>query len=223
MPVVSERTFKAARKRTTTAIKTKILSALQKIETAGDFACFDRVSPSVAPGLHINCLGPVKLPLSQADVAAYHRRLPSKPLWSGNTSKWQEKIFSGIMKTVIKELRVYTGRIRAERYKFLLYEPGAFFLPHQDSPKANGMFGTLVVCLPSKHDGGEVVVTHQGKSRILESAATSGSSTSFAAWYIDVTHEIKPVKIGHRMVITYNLIHDGPGDTPSFVPSGSQS
>ncbi|KAI1937725.1 hypothetical protein LOZ66_004006 [Ophidiomyces ophidiicola] len=122
------------------------------------------------------------------------------------------------MKTVIKELRVYTGRIRAERYKFLLYEPGAFFLPHQDSPKANGMFGTLVVCLPSKHDGGEVVVTHQGKSRILESAATSGSSTSFAAWYSDVSHEIKPVKSGHRMVITYNLIHDGPGDTPSFVP-----
>ncbi|KAI2156532.1 hypothetical protein LOZ03_003062 [Ophidiomyces ophidiicola] len=203
MPAASERTFKAARKRTTTAIKTKILSALQKIETAGDFACFDRVSPSVSPGLHINGLGLVKLPLSQADAAAIIDVCHRSPFGQGT-----ETLVTSVRKC---------WELDAKRYKFLLYEPGAFFLPHQDSPKANGIFGTLVVCLPSKHDGGEVVVTRQGESRIFESAATSGSSTSFAAWYSDVIHEIKPVKSGYRMVITYNLIHDGPGDTPSFV------
>ncbi|KAI1909833.1 hypothetical protein LOZ61_004759 [Ophidiomyces ophidiicola] len=203
MPAASERTFKAARKRTTTAIKTKILSALQKIETAGDFACCDRVSPSVSPGLHINGLGLVKLPLSQADAAAIIDVCHRSPFGQGT-----ETLVTSVRKCweldasqfELQNLDVVDRRHPARRVEI-----------------SNGMFGTLIVCLPSKHDGGEVVVTHQGESRIFESAATSGSSTSFAAWYSDVTHEIKPVKSGYRMVITYNLIHDGPGDTPSFV------
>ncbi len=39
--------------------------------------------------------------------------------------------------------------VTAELYKLVLYEAASFFVPHRDTEKANGMFGTLVIVLPS--------------------------------------------------------------------------
>ena len=41
-------------------------------------------------------------------------------------------------------------------YKLLLYEPGGHFKPHQDTEKHQGMFGTLIVQLPSEFTGGDL-------------------------------------------------------------------
>ncbi len=45
--------------------------------------------------------------------------------------------------------------VEAQFYKLLVYEEGGFFVSHRDTEKAGGMFGTLVVSLPSAHAGGE--------------------------------------------------------------------
>ncbi|KAI9600163.1 hypothetical protein KEM48_000577 [Puccinia striiformis f. sp. tritici PST-130] len=107
------------------------------------------------------------------------------------------------------------GAIRAELYKMLINEKGAMFKPHTESvgicfslfdgigtEKTPGMLGTLIICLPSAHTGGEVVVKHNGESKTLK---TSDASQSFACWYSDVTHQVLPVKSGYRCVLTYNL------------------
>jgi len=91
-------------------------------------------------------------------------------------------------------------------YKLLLYEEGAFFKPHQDSEKTPGMFGTLVICLPSPHQGGEVVLSHGHRTKTFETSPNSELGMSFAAWYSDVLHEVKPVTSGYRLVLTYNLV-----------------
>jgi len=36
----------------------------------------------------------------------------------------------------------------------LVYDQGSFFKSHRDTEKTDGMFGTLVVALPSAHRGG---------------------------------------------------------------------
>jgi hypothetical protein len=41
-------------------------------------------------------------------------------------------------------------RLRADLHNLLIYGPGQFFAPHQDSDKADDMIGTLVVSLPSR-------------------------------------------------------------------------
>jgi hypothetical protein len=69
------------------------------------------------------------------------------------------------------------------------------------------MLGTLVICLPSKHEGGEVIATHKDQTQTHDSAAKSEYGFSYAAWYSDVRHEIEPVTEGYRLVLTYNLIH----------------
>ena len=46
------------------------------------------------------------------------------------------------------------------------------------------MFGTLVIVLPSPHEGGDVIVTHDGHSKVLETAPASAFETQTLAWYL---------------------------------------
>ena len=54
-------------------------------------------------------------------------------------------------------------QVEARLYKMVLYEEGGFFKAHKDTEKEPGMFATLVVQLPAKHDEGNLVVRHRGK------------------------------------------------------------
>jgi hypothetical protein len=43
------------------------------------------------------------------------------------------------------------------------------------------------------------------------------NATSVLAWYTDVTHEIKPITSGHRLALSYNLIHTTDSLRPSLT------
>ncbi|KAG9839049.1 hypothetical protein KCU98_g9897, partial [Aureobasidium melanogenum] len=104
---------------------------------------------------------------------------------------WQPYVDS-IMALACSELGVKGDGIHAELYKMLLYEKGAMFKRHADSEKASGMFGTLVISLPSAHWGGAVVVSHNGQRCLLQTH----------------NHEYlacQEVTSGYRWVLTYNL------------------
>lgn len=44
------------------------------------------------------------------------------------------------------------------------------------------MFATLVVALPSKHEGGEVRVSHNGETKVYATSTTSEFDGSYLAW-----------------------------------------
>lgn len=104
-------------------------------------------------------------------------------------------------------------RLKAELHSMLVYGPGQHFAPHQDSEKVDGMVASLVVTLPSSSTGGTLVVEHG-----TERATYRGSRDrlSLVAFYADCRHEIRPVRTGYRVVLTYNLILVG--DTAGPVP-----
>jgi hypothetical protein len=106
-------------------------------------------------------------------------------------------------------------RLRAEFHAMLVYGPGQFFAPHQDSEKDDAMVGTLVVTLPSDAKGGALVVEHAGAS---VSYRSSKQLLSFVAFYADCRHEVRPVASGYRVVLTYNLLLSG--DSTGTVASG---
>ena len=109
-----------------------------------------------------------------------------------------------------------TTRLRAELHAMLVYGKGQFFLPHQDSEKDDAMVGTLVVSLPSAHTGGELVVEHGGESVTYRA---SKEELSFVAFYADCRHEVKPVKSGYRVTLTFNLLADGETDAQGAGPA----
>ena len=49
-----------------------------------------------------------------------------------------------------------------------LTEQGAFFKPHRDTPRGKKMFGSLVIVLPTPHEGGELVLRHKGKEHTFD-------------------------------------------------------
>ncbi|XDG02263.1 hypothetical protein ABKA04_001878 [Annulohypoxylon sp. FPYF3050] len=100
-------------------------------------------------------------------------------------------------------------KVKAEPYKLLLYEEGSFFKRHKDSEKVPGMVATMVICLPSKHEGGSVHLSHGSKNYIFDTSKTSEYDLTTLSWFSDVTHEVKPLESGYRLVLTYNIIHVG--------------
>ena len=102
-------------------------------------------------------------------------------------------------------------RLTAELHSMLVYERGQFFTTHQDSEKDDAMVATLVVTLPSQHAGGELVVHHLG-----ESVTYRGFDDRIAlvAFYADCRHEVRRVRAGHRVTLTFNLLLDGDSAQP---------
>ena len=89
---------------------------------------------------------------------------------------------------------------------------------HRDTEKANGMFGTLVVQLPSDYSGGQLVVLHGGKEKVFDFSGIKGCTNfHYAAFYADCQHELKKVTKGYRFCLIYNLIYSGTGSLPAPV------
>jgi hypothetical protein len=105
------------------------------------------------------------------------------------------------------------ARLRASLHNMLVYEPGQFFVSHQDSEKADDMIGTLVVILPSAFTGGAIVLEHHDERATFRG---SGGKLTFIAFYADCRHQVRPVTKGFRVVLTFNLTVDGDTSTAAL-------
>ncbi|KAF1934873.1 hypothetical protein EJ02DRAFT_159074 [Clathrospora elynae] len=95
--------------------------------------------------------------------------------------------------------------IRAELYKLNVYQaPYGLFEPHVDIPRSDLQLGSLVVCLPCVHEGGQLVVRHQGHATTF-SWTGSTKDIQWAAFYSDCEYQFLEVTSGHRITLTYNL------------------
>lgn len=97
-------------------------------------------------------------------------------------------------------------QLRAELHSMLVYEKGQFFVPHQDSEKDDAMVATLVVSLPTARTGGALIVEDCGEPKTYRGSSTA---PTLVAFYADCRHEVRPVKSGHRITLTYNLLVEG--------------
>lgn len=128
-----------------------------------------------------------------------------------NGSRWAGFLYK-IINKVKPDLGLEDYTVSAHLYKMLIYEKGDFFLPHKDSEKEKGMFGTMVINLPSKHTGGELVVSFEGVKEVVSFAEAAGNfEISYAAFYADCDHEIQPLLSGYRVCLVYNLVQQKSG------------
>jgi 2OG-Fe(II) oxygenase superfamily len=91
-------------------------------------------------------------------------------------------------------LRVYSG-------------PRGFFKSHVDTPRSENQFASLVVCLPSAHEGGALVFRHNNRSIDFDWSGPASDMIQWAAFYSDCEHEVMPLTSGHRITLTYNLFY----------------
>ncbi|KAG6835403.1 hypothetical protein H0H93_001817 [Arthromyces matolae] len=156
---------------------------------------------------------------------------------------WTRFIHDYMIPTVWQGLGMAAATVppKCELHKLLLYEPGsqwvmlclplllsltrtfASFLPHQDTEKENGIFARATIILPSPYTGGEVHVSHSSTTKVLAFASDSLVSTTLLAWYTGVVHEVKPVKSGYCLALSYDLIHTVPGIPKPVLPDVNEA
>ncbi|KAF9017802.1 hypothetical protein BDZ89DRAFT_1074557 [Hymenopellis radicata] len=118
--------------------------------------------------------------------------------------------------------------VRAERYKLNVYDKGGFFKAHQDTPRAENMFGSLVIVFPTPHEGGTLILRDEGvewsfdAAQLLASVTSETPNVAYVAFYSDLEHEVMPVVSGSRVTLTYNLYFDNMATVvaPVFTSQG---
>ncbi|KAJ3331459.1 hypothetical protein HDU76_003155 [Blyttiomyces sp. JEL0837] len=98
--------------------------------------------------------------------------------------------------------------VRAVLDKLNVYGPGGFFKSHLDTPRGVGHFGSLVICLPTRLKGGELVlrVPETGVEKVIDwSSDEPEAILKWVAFLGSVEHEVLEVKEGFRVTLTYNL------------------
>ena len=202
----------------------QVARILGSISGAGSFSA-RRAVP--ADDLHIEVRGVGRLQFPVPDAQARLLRAIARPASYGQGEQtlldprvrdtWQipisrvkidKRLWNRTLQPVLVRLGDDLGlpagsELRAELQSMLVYTPGQFFVPHQDSEKTDAMIASLVVTLPGSFTGGSLRVTHRGETSEYRS---SKRQLSCVAFYADCRHEVRPVRTGSRIVLTYNLL-----------------
>jgi predicted 2-oxoglutarate/Fe(II)-dependent dioxygenase YbiX len=208
-------------------IKKNLFELLKTIHGNGSFET-SGIKKITSPGLRINGIGEISLPISPIQVAEIIKISKKAPFGKGSKtitdamvrSAWElnadqlsfhnedwRPFIEKIVEKVKAGLGIETNPITTSLYKLLIYEEGDFFLSHKDSEKELGMFGTLIIGLPSTHTGGELVIRFDHKEKIIDfSSPSSNYKIPYVAFFADCDHEIKPITSGYRVALVYNLL-----------------
>ena len=221
------------------SIENAIEKLLLSVERPGDFCAHGRLLAPM-PRLEVAGAGALSFPVPEAQVRALIAAAERAPYGKGSQTLvdrsvrdcWQidpelvrlagaawPETFAGILGSAAAGLGCPPDRLDAQLHKLLIYEPGGFFSAHRDTEKADGMIATLSVSLPVAGAGGELVVRHRERERVIDMTAGEPSELAFAAFYADCTHEVRPVTEGHRLSLVFNLcLRPGDDDTPRAAP-----
>lgn len=120
------------------------------------------------------------------------------------TLHWADGALQRLQADVARALGL--PEVRARLHNLLVYGPGQFFKPHQDTEKYPGMVATLVLVWPSAHIGGTLRVVHGKQQGSLQSQHLQAGSLRWFAFYADCQHEVLPVQEGWRVVLSFDLV-----------------
>ncbi|KAG7385221.1 hypothetical protein PHYBOEH_009113 [Phytophthora boehmeriae] len=210
----------------------QISNALSRAEgNAGEYS-FGGLADTlpVVPGLFVDGVGPISVPLCEEQAEKLITRCDKSPfgrkmdtLMDENVRKswqlhpghvqlknplWQEGI-DKLSETIADRLGYKNVKMQCVLYKMLVYGEGGHFAKHQDTEKKDGMIATMVIQLPTLHEGGDLVV-YQGKDTKYrhdfgKMDGTAAYLPHYAVQYADAEHALEKVTSGYRLVLVYSV------------------
>ncbi|GAB1195000.1 hypothetical protein APSETT444_004252 [Aspergillus pseudonomiae] len=144
------------------SIKKGLILDLDDIQSSGSFMTSANIHTAINPGLYIPDVGNIGLPISAEHAKAIIQSCHLSPYGKGTETlvdesvrkswqldasqfalqnpRWQHQVELFMDKAVTGlGLTADWREVKAELYKLLIYREGAFFLPHRDSEKADGL------------------------------------------------------------------------------------
>ncbi|UIZ21715.1 hypothetical protein KXD40_000244 [Peronospora effusa] len=183
----------------------------------------------VDPGLFVDSLGTISLPLVEEQVKKLIAKCEKSPYGHNMETKidesvrksWQlqpdqveiknpswEKGLDKLTEIIANRLGYKGIPLQCKLYKVLVYEEGGHFCRHRDTEKEDGMIATLVVQPPSTHEGGDLVVYHYKEEHRHDFGKADGTAPylpHFAVHYADAEHYLKKVTKGFRLAMVYSI------------------
>ena len=129
------------------------------------------------------------------------------------SGKGWDSLLSTVLNLALSQLGIADATksgVEPHLYKLLVYEEGGHFKPHQDIVKEEGMFGTLILQMPSQFSGGSATLAHNDETISVDLAEDSNRLFKYMAFYGDTVHEIHPLTSGVRLTLAYNLVSTTP-------------
>lgn len=203
----------------------KFLTAFAGIAGSGNFHS-SGTAPFFMPQLHVTGLGELAFPLPTAQAQAMISLAETAPYGKGTKTVLDEKVrkcwqldasqftfksaqwkkFLDQTVACVSEDLGIKGKVSAIPYKLLIYGKDGHFKAHRDTEKLAAMFGTLIVALPSAHQGGRLGIRHDGREIEVDfSREEHLHEFQHAAFFADCEHEVEPVRSGYRCCLVYNL------------------
>ncbi|KAL9182066.1 hypothetical protein ACHAXT_012409 [Thalassiosira profunda] len=232
-----------------------VWEALEEVGYTGTFVASDiadgsTLTPALppAPGLRINGVGDVPLPLSDWHAKAIKSNRHTAKIQDGSYHKvhsvegrrlriknpaWEGK-FASFLQTVAYRLGVDPKKLSAKLDMLLLMEKGSQVKRCSNAEEDDSVIGTLLVQLPSTFKGGKVTVYNvDGEeddddnhadditAMTFEMGATSGEasfSCHFISHYLDSEYEIGKVLKSSMGSLTWSLNGLPPSDRIVLAP-----
>lgn len=207
-----------------------VQKVLASLPAALDFAAAGSIEGTL-PEVFIQGVGDLALPCRPAtvrkvidlcEIAPYGRGEETlvdtsvRKVWQLGPAKveigpvrWNDEL-EAVLEKAGNALGLPSESLGADFYKLLVYETGSFFTAHRDVEKVSRMVATLVIVLPSAHEGGELLVSHNGMRRRFDfGGPRSSKECRFVSFYADCEHSIEAVTQGYRVALVYNLFLRG--------------
>jgi hypothetical protein len=213
----------------------RLRNLLQEIEPLGSFVHQTILTdvPSLQPHISVNVVGRLGFPLT--NVEQLISVATKAPFGHGDQTIYDDTIRTAwqidATNITIEDCEVWTTyfnkqvkdccfhlgisnerfdalNIGTTLYKMLIYETGGHFAPHRDTEKEIGMFGTLIIQLPTSEGfmGGELTVKHEGGSKTIDLSIDNDDNFQAIAFYSDCEHQLHPITNGRRVCLIYNLV-----------------
>ncbi|KAL7932235.1 hypothetical protein V8C35DRAFT_307747 [Trichoderma chlorosporum] len=195
-------------------LETDIRDAMNNLGRVGGLLSFHTLS-EYSGGISIKGVGNISMPLEEEQAqqisalaredsgqsdGEHHTRLDPTN-FTLDDEIWPN-IAQGFLDQASRNLGVATP-LRAKPFSMILLKCGVNYSEHllRSEPKA---LGSLVVILPSRHEGGEIVAKHRETEKVL--FAPSQAAQSFTTWH----HNINSLEIrsGYLWLLIYTVETD---------------
>ena len=173
------------------------------LEVAGVGALHQPITPEQAQALHATST-PAAHGQRERTVLDTRVRHTGEIAVDRVTVRWAPGALAALQAQAAEALGL--AHVEARLHSLLVYGPGQFFKPHQDTEKHAGMVASLVLVWPSAHLGGELQVWQADTVQQFASQHLQAPALRWCAFYADCRHEVKPVQEGWRVVITFDLV-----------------
>ncbi|KAM6520735.1 hypothetical protein FSOLCH5_005515 [Fusarium solani] len=191
--------------------KRRLFESLSNIQQIGGIATFKRYPSFINPGLKIEGNPIVPLPLNEQaaqDIKSHCRQAPTGNAWELDQAQFQltNPAWPGFLQIVAGDVAntLDIGGVSSVPRHLMLYGPGP--IPRQDSPRENttDIIGTLVIFLPSEHQGANVNLSIETMSFCFSPASSSALDVSAISWLQGVKCEVDDLTSGYRLAITFS-------------------